>query len=147
MSKAVHPLSLEAAIRRACKPLGGTSNAGLHLGGNRYFVAHAANESRADMLRLDHAIQLDQLCYDACGETPLLAYFQAALAPEDGPKASVLAHVADVSRRSGAVVSALAESLADGELSAAERKEALSHIEGLQARLAGLRETLKEDEA
>jgi len=136
------PLSLESAITRAAKPLGGVTNASLALGRDRYTVAHAANPNKPDMLRLDDAIALDQLCFDASGQTPILAYYQAALAPEDGPRASVLAHLGAVTRQSGDLVGTLADALADNDLTDGERAEALGAVEALRAQLSGLVETL-----
>ena len=141
------PGTPEAAIARAAKPLGGVTNAGLALGKDRYTVAHAANPNKPEMLRWDDAIALDQLCYDACGEAPLLAYHQASLAPEDGPQASALAYLSSVARASGALMSNLAEAAADGRLTAAERRAALDHVEALQSHLSGLTETLKAGDA
>ncbi len=138
-----HPTSLEAAIARAAKPLGGVSNASLALGKSRYLVPHAANPNKPDMLRLDDAIMLDQLCMDAGGGTPILAYFRAALAPEDGPRASFHAHLAALVRESSEVAAALAEGLEDNELNRIERRSLLSDAERLRVELGALISDLK----
>lgn len=147
MTTAKTPASLESAILRAASALGGVTNASLALGRNRYVVPAAANPNKPDMLRLDDAITLDQLCMDAGGGAPILAYYRAALAPEDGPRATYHSHLAALVRESGGVVSDLAEALSDNQLSRAERAGVLSHAESLRTALARLIHDLKAEDA
>ncbi len=137
------PLSLESAIGLACKPLGGVTNASLHLGKDRYTVAHAANPNRSETLRVDDAMQLDQLCLDAGGGTPIFDYFRAFLAPEDGPRVSMFAHTAAMVRESSVLTGRLVGALEDGDISPTERRDLLESIELFRTSLGALAADLR----
>lgn len=132
------PLSLHAAITLAASPLGGATNAALSLGWPREKVAHAGNPNRPEMLRLDDAMKLDQMCMDAGGGTPILDHYRAFLAPEDGPKVSFFAHTAAMIRESGSLTGKLVSALEDGRITADERKALAAIVQEFSAMLTGL---------
>lgn len=137
--------TLKGAIMRAAQPLGGVTNASLAIGSNRYMLAHCANPNRPEMLRLDDAIELDRLCLDAGGGTPIADFFRAALEAEEAPAVSWYTHMAAMAREGGEMVEEFANALADGKMSDRNVDDMLTAAHELGAALSNVIRQLKSE--
>ena len=132
------PHTLKAAIARAAAPLGGVSSASLQIGGHEALLSHVSNPNRPDMLRLDHAIELDRLCKQAGGGTPILDFYQFAAGECPVPDDGYHRHMADLARESGDAIAAMAQALADGEIPDRNVDDMLREMAELQAKVGAI---------
>lgn len=130
--------TLKGAIVRAAAPLGGVSNASLQLGSHQFMLSKVTNPNMPDMLRLDHAIELDTLCREAGGGTPIHDFYAFALASAEGPEVSWYEHMATMAREGGETIEAIATALSDGQISDRNLEDMLAEAFGLQAGLSNL---------